>query len=140
LNLGLHDGVHMIGPYMRGQQVPTALGTMPPQTRKHNRSGLPVKHIGILQHSLTFQLNPLWTGFQQAASYQIVTAILADFFTVPPVSGLFRNATEPRTPVSGFSDFFTASWLLRAYRYARISATGLHFAQSIAFMSRTPPR
>jgi len=74
-NLGFYDGMHMVGSYMRGQQVPTAVGTMRPQTREHNRSALPVEHIGTLEHSLTLQDNALWIGVQEAASYQIVTAI-----------------------------------------------------------------
>jgi len=60
---------------MRDQQIPTALGTMPSQTRKHNRSAFSVEHIGVLEHPLPFQHHALRIGFQQGAAYQIVAAI-----------------------------------------------------------------
>src|SRR5450759_3398209 len=52
--LGLHNGMHVVGPYVRSQQIPTAKRAVPPDGRQYYCPARFVEHIGILEHFSPF--------------------------------------------------------------------------------------
>ena len=92
--------MHVVGSYMRSQQVPTAVGAMPLQTRKHGRSALLIEYIGTLQHSSTFQCYAPWIRFQQTAAYKIVPAIDGPQFVAVQSRTIAGKSNEiPQAPL-----------------------------------------
>ena len=54
-SLRLHNGVHMVGSYVRSQQIPTAVRAVPLDGRQYYRPARFVEHTGILEHFSTFR-------------------------------------------------------------------------------------
>lgn len=54
----------MVGPYLRGQQIPAAVRTMPLNGRHYHRPTRLVEHIGMLDHFSTFCQDALCIGLQ----------------------------------------------------------------------------
>ena len=52
--LGRHNGVHMVGSYVRSQQIPTAVRAVPLDGRQYYRPARFVEHIGLLEHFPAF--------------------------------------------------------------------------------------
>ncbi len=52
-NVGFHNRMHVIGPHMCGQQTPTAMHAVLPQSRQDCCPALPVQPIRRLLHALT---------------------------------------------------------------------------------------
>ena len=61
---------------MGDQQAPTAVQTDLPQGMEHGQPAVLAEQIRRLNHNLdSFRWEPLWTGFQQSVSGQIVAPI-----------------------------------------------------------------
>jgi hypothetical protein len=50
----LHNGVHVVGSYVRSQQIPTAVPAVSPDGRQYGCPDRFVEHIGLLEHFPTF--------------------------------------------------------------------------------------
>ena len=54
LAYALHNGVHVVGSYVRSQQIPTAVPAVSPDSRQYGCPARFVEHIGLLEHFPTF--------------------------------------------------------------------------------------
>ena len=121
----------MVGPYVRGQQVPAPVRTMPLDGRHYHCPTRLVEHIGTLEHFSTFCQDALCIGLPSPAANQIVTPIHRSRFVAVQAGAVAGERDEiPQTAP-------LRSRLGLACHYARICSIRLHSNESITFMSRT---
>jgi hypothetical protein len=70
-----HDRVNVIGPYMRSQQIPSAMQTDLTNGVKYSLAESSVQEIRSLVHQSAFGFSALRMSFQHSASRQIVALV-----------------------------------------------------------------
>jgi hypothetical protein len=93
-NLRLRDDVHVIGPYMRSQEIPTTARTNLLKRLQHDRAAIAVQPIRRLIHLSKFRCNAPGIGLDGWASKQIVMPVYGTGFLAVEVCAVAGKSDE----------------------------------------------